>query len=636
MKLNKYIGIAVMPLLFAACQNDEMDDMQQNQPIYTLSGIMDKGVNSRAQIQLGNPDESGEIFMWNEGDCFNLYQGGPETEVTFNISSSYTGNQSSATFSSENPVYPGTYVAVYPQVEFDEENRFIFNLQTELDFSNAITQEAKDAVWKEYFKNNMFMIAKGELNEEGTNSLQFEQQCALMRITYRNESGSDQVLNHIRLGGNQYYGFYRHQNMDLMGSMGGITSWYQVNFNGLQVAAGESTDIYVLFFGYNFEENGNIEIYFSVQGGDRSVSLPVSELAAANNGASGFEAGMRYWFDVTATKGGAVLSKNYSTKPIVFEDPEFAKVLQGVLGSDMVTIDEEKGYATMMEGDVLNIYELNFNYYPEPITSLAGIEKFENLRTFNCIESNLTECDLSQNKLLENLRLDSNKLTKIDLSKNTNLKLLQISNNQELSSVNLSNCFSIQFIDVSNTGLTSMSIPFKGLIRYLNYGNTKLSFELDQFPALTSLGIQYLGLHSLDMIPSSVKAQLIELVCHNNSIESIDLNEFPRLEYLHISENNLTTLDLTPTSNMHWLYCDRNYMDRLDISSLNDIYTLNCGNQKDDISLTLIANDNQKYRWRTDWCNYSANQNAYLEGEKPVEVPEGNGNGNDFETGGEF
>ena len=43
MKLNKYIGIAVMPLLFTACENDMMESMQQkNQPIYTLSGIMDK------------------------------------------------------------------------------------------------------------------------------------------------------------------------------------------------------------------------------------------------------------------------------------------------------------------------------------------------------------------------------------------------------------------------------------------------------------------------------------------------------------------------------------------------------------------------------------------------------------------
>ena len=615
MKLNKYIGIAVMPLLFTACENDMMESMQQkNQPIYTLSGIMDKGVNSRAQIQLGNPDESGEIFMWNEGDCFNLYQGGPDSEVTFNISSSYTGNKSTATFSSENPVYPGTYVAVYPQVKFDEENRFIFEPQTELDFSKAVTQEEKDAVWKEYFKNNMFMIAQGELTMDGPNALQFEQQCALIRITYHNKSGKDQVLNYVSLcGQNQFYGAYRHQNMDLMGHMGSSTSWYQLNFNGMQVAANESTDFYIFIFPNEFGENGIMEMYFSVQGGNRSVSVPVSELAAANNGAKGFEAGMRYWFDVTATSGGAVLSKNYSTTPITFKNVEFAKALQGVLGSDMVSIDEKTGYGTMIEGDVMNITTLDFgNAYQ--FTSLEGIENFKNLNYLVYYGGSLTECDLS---------------------KNTKLQVLDVENNQNLTSMNISNCHELHTIYVSNTGLTSLNIPNKAKINTLAYSKTALSFDLEEFTNLYHLQIMHNGLTSLDMIPATIKARLIGLTCSYNSIESIDLSEFTNLSDLSIAYNNLKSLDLSPAYHLTNLSCYANYIERLDISS-SDINSLSCGSQKDDITLILVANDQQKDRWRNDWCHWSENQNAYLEGEEPKDIPEGGGTGKDFENGGEF
>ena len=41
MKLNKYIWLAAMPMLFAACQNDTLDEgLQQKDGIYTLSGKM--------------------------------------------------------------------------------------------------------------------------------------------------------------------------------------------------------------------------------------------------------------------------------------------------------------------------------------------------------------------------------------------------------------------------------------------------------------------------------------------------------------------------------------------------------------------------------------------------------------------
>lgn len=625
MKLNKYIGIAVMPMLFAACQNDVLDEgMQlQEQPIYTLSGKMDKGVNSRAQIQLGNQDVASEIFMWNEGDSFALYQGGPETEVMFNISSDYSevaeGDKSTATFSSDVPVYPGTYVAVYPQVPI-EDNGFIFDFQRNLDFSNAFTKEEKDAVWKEYFKNNMFMIARGELTTEGPNALQFKHQCALARITYHNESGSDQVLNYVSLcGQNQYWGTWARKNMDGMGGGGSFTSWYDLHFNGLQVAAGDSTDIYMFFFPAEINNDGVVELYFSVQGGDRSVKLPASDIAAANGGAERFQEGMRYWFDVTSTKSGAVLSKNYSTAPITFENVEFAAALQKVLGSDMITIDPETGIGTMIEADVLTVTNLDFGWNNYKISSLNGIEKFKNLTYLYCGDTGLTECDLSQN---------------------TALKDLYLSGNTELTSVNIDNCTNLRNIDVNDTGLSSLNILNKENLWSLRYGATKLSFDLSEFPNLTQLSVYWMDLTSLDFIPDNLKAQLQFFECYGNQITSIDLSEYPALRNLSCYYNPLKTLDLTPVPQLQHLNCHSCYIEKLDITPLENLNTLYCGQQNDGINLILIATDAQKDRWRNYWSKpentWNLNDRAYLEGEEPVEIPGGSGTGNDFNSGGEF
>lgn len=625
MKLNKYIGMAVMPMLFAACQNDLAEEsiMQQDQPIYTLSGKMDKGVNSRAQIQLGNQDVASEIFMWNEGDSFALYQGGPETEVMFNISSDYSeaaeGDKSTATFSSDVPVYPGTYVAVYPKVPI-EDNGFVFDFQRNLDFSNATTKEAKDAVWKEYFKNNMFMIARGELTTEGPNALQFKHQCALARITYHNESGSDQVLNYVSLcGQNQYWGTWARKNMDGMGGGGSITSWYDLHFNGLQVAAGDSTDIYMFFFPAEINDDGVVELYFSVQGGDRSVKLPASDIAAANGGAERFQEGMRYWFDVTSTKGGAVLSKNYSTAPITFENLEFAAALQKVLGSDMITIDPATGFGTMIEADVLGITNLDFGWNDYQISSLKGIENFKNLNSLNCCATGLIECDLSQN---------------------TALRRLDLSHNQELTSVNIDGCLNLNDLTINEVGLTSINIPVKENLDCLRYGRTALSFDLKEFPNLIYLSVYDLNLTSLDLIPENLKAQLQFFECYDNEISSIDLTEFPNLTFLACYANPLKSLDLTPLTHLRELNCHSCYIERLDITPLENLQTLYCGQQNDGINLVLVATDVQKDRWRNEWSNpditWGLNKNVYLEGEEPVEVPEGSGTGNDFNNGGEF
>ena len=95
MKKNKYIWMAVLPMFLSACQDEMIENsLLQNESVYTLSGKMTGGnALSRAQIQLGNTDASaGEVFLWNSGDSFKLYQSfdGQLKSSEFSISNDYS------------------------------------------------------------------------------------------------------------------------------------------------------------------------------------------------------------------------------------------------------------------------------------------------------------------------------------------------------------------------------------------------------------------------------------------------------------------------------------------------------------------------------------------------------------------
>ena len=321
MKLNKYIWIAALPMLVSACQNDELNEgMLPADGVYTLSGKMGgSAALSRAQIQLGNEESgNGEMFFWNSDDSFKLYQmvNGELNTTEFTISSDYTeptqGSQTSASFHATIPAYSGVnYVAIYPgNVPVDEENNALCNLQRELDFTNATTAEQKAAVWTEYFKNNMFMMATGRLTAEGTNTVTFKHLCALARVTYTNATDQEQVVEGIRLGGDQFFGdrFSYRVSGGAQGS--GASNGYDVKTKGLKVAAGESMDFYLFFYPRDFNE-GEMHLTVMEKG---HLALETAKISAANNGAQGFEAGKRYWFKVVQTADGMAWNKDMNLK----------------------------------------------------------------------------------------------------------------------------------------------------------------------------------------------------------------------------------------------------------------------------------------------------------------------------------
>ena len=325
MKFRHYIGWAACTLMLAACQDDMLEGQlqQQGNYIYTLSGRMDgDGVMSRAQIQLGNEDVDKEHFFWNNGDSISLYQTTEDgiRESVFQISGEYNeageGDKHSADFSATIPALAGfKYIATYPSGLMDEESgNLVFEIKKELDFTNATTDEAKAKVWSEYLQRNMFMMAKGELKAGTSNTVGFEHLCSMLRVTYTNETEDVQSLDDICFNGNSnafrlyYRGFYSFKGgEDGTGLYRNnvFSTWHHIKTTGLKVAPHSSTDFYVLLMPHAFPEDAELNIRFNRDSeNEKSVWMPVSKIAVANDSIYAFEAGKRYWFRVTELPDG--------------------------------------------------------------------------------------------------------------------------------------------------------------------------------------------------------------------------------------------------------------------------------------------------------------------------------------------
>ena len=420
MKINKYIGMAVCSWFMVACQNDEMEVIQPEQ--HTLIGqIVNSDANSRAQIELGC--QAGvEYFFWNEKDRFCLYQhvNNELVESEFVISENYSeanGGAQQAEFTSTAALTPSVaYSAVYPSPATVTENKVKLEIQRSVDFSSAVTDAERAEVWKNYFNNNMFMAASGTFSESGRNYIQFKHLCSLARVSYVNQTGSEQQINGIKLSG-QNLGIY--MNYDLLNnreSGSGSTSGYRFSTTGLTVADKDTVDVYIFFFPKTIEKT-DLEITIMQPTGNKSLSLPWKDILYANGNNESFRAGMRYWFDVTDTEKGLDWSKNMAEDGwVVFENKELAAALYNTLGSYKVLMTDE-GFAKMTQIHVNSVNELDFSAYEGKISDLNGIENFRGLQTLKCNDLGLEMdmLDLSMFGSLSHVELAGNNLKELKL-----------------------------------------------------------------------------------------------------------------------------------------------------------------------------------------------------------------------------
>ena len=126
---------------------------------------------------------------------------------------------------------------------------------------------------------------------------------------------------------------------------------------------------------------------------------------------------------------------------------------------------------------------------------------------------------------------------------------------------------SIRSLDVSNN---------KSLIKLLCNNNALSALNVDQNTLLEWLSCDYNNLSSLDV---SNNMSLKKLFCGDNYLQALDVSKNTALDLLSCSANKLTTLDLSENRALTTLFCGYNCLASLDLTQNNNLITCNLGNQ---------------------------------------------------------
>jgi hypothetical protein len=108
------------------------------------------------------------------------------------------------------------------------------------------------------------------------------------------------------------------------------------------------------------------------------------------------------------------------------------------------------------------------------IASLAGIEHFSAVEHISCQNNKLTSLDLSKNTALKFLNCRENHLKALNITKNTSLKHLQCNNNQ-LTTLNLTKNISLKELYCFKNLFTALDVTKNTLLTELYASNNKLT-----------------------------------------------------------------------------------------------------------------------------------------------------------------
>ena len=169
------------------------------------------------------------------------------------------------------------------------------------------------------------------------------------------------------------------------------------------------------------------------------------------------------------------------------------------------------------------------------ITSLKGIEFFPNLKKLNCGHNRLTSLDVSKNTVLQELVCWENQLTSLDVSQNTALQELE--------------CFE----------------------------NKLTSLDVRQNPALQKLSCWDNRLTSLDV---SKNTELTYLKCSYNRLTELDVSKNTELTYLDCGYNRLTELDVSQNTKLTELYFVSNKITSLQADNCTNLTVIFTGSNK--------------------------------------------------------
>ena len=251
---------------------------------------------------------------------------------------------------------------------------------------------------------------------------------------------------------------------------------------------------------------------------------------------------------------------------------------------------------------IRNIYCQNMG-----IKSLKGIEYLKELRGIYCMDNEISDWDLSHNKLLTGIWCSGNQFTSLDFTGlddlvwvychdnkltslnvrnnpkmayiecNTNpLKELDVTQNPELEHLMCGTCQltkldlthnpKLQHLDCFTNEFTSLDLSQNSMMKRLNIWNNEHlgNVNINNMKGLQTYNCAKTGIKKLDV---SHHPELYKLTCGYNEITSLDLSKNPKLIILECQDNSLNKLDLSKNPQLRFLWAAHNNFKSLDLSS---------------------------------------------------------------------
>ncbi|GGI57653.1 T9SS type A sorting domain-containing protein [Winogradskyella haliclonae] len=208
------------------------------------------------------------------------------------------------------------------------------------------------------------------------------------------------------------------------------------------------------------------------------------------------------------------------------------------LGFDTLPLDDEVPFSALLRESL--------NLSGRGISDPTGLEYFEVLRSLDLSNNNISSLNVSKNSDLSILNVNNNNLNSLDVSQNTIMGVLRIRDN------------TIDNLDVGHLNL----------------------FILD---------VANNNLDALDLLNSSL---LETLDISGNNFSNLDVSQNNDLKILDVSNNNLSTLDLSNNTDLNSLSTQNTVITNLDLSTQTNLSAINISNNNQLMELNIRNGNN--------------------------------------------
>ena len=236
---------------------------------------------------------------------------------------------------------------------------------------------------------------------------------------------------------------------------------------------------------------------------------------------------------------------------------------------------DKNGDGEISMAEALPITAINCS--SKSIQSLSGIEYFENMTSLGCSSNKLSNLNVSKNTALAVIDCSSNQITNLYVNENTLLTLLRCSDNQ-LTSIDVSKNTFLSELSCRGNQLTNLDVSKNTALTQLWCDNNHLtSLDVSKNTMLIFWGCNQNQLTSLDVTKNTA---LTQLWCSNNQLTSLDVSKNTLLTDLRCDNNQLTSLDVSKNSALTKLDCYDNQLTSLDVSKNSALTDLSCGSNQ--------------------------------------------------------